>query len=124
MSQLISGYIDIIINARKQGVKQIEIDQKTGEAAEEDVAVSGYASSGYVVGNAGRGAGVTTAGRGASGTTRPQSMEIQITDVGSAMQVADLVRSELAVYLNSSFFISFLALFLPPNVHSETHFCC
>eukprot|EP01128_Nolandella_sp_AFSM9_P006787 TRINITY_DN3568_c0_g1_i1.p1 TRINITY_DN3568_c0_g1~~TRINITY_DN3568_c0_g1_i1.p1 ORF type:complete len:2426 (+),score=783.97 TRINITY_DN3568_c0_g1_i1:67-7278(+) len=96
MSQLISGYIDIIINARKQGVKQIEIDQKTGLAAEEDIAVSGYASAGYVVGNAGRGAGATTQGRGGPGTVRPQSMEIQVTDVGSAMQVADLVRSELS----------------------------
>lgn len=33
ISALIAGYIDIIINSRKQGTKQIDVDQRTGLAA-------------------------------------------------------------------------------------------
>lgn len=102
ISALIGGYIDIIINSRKQGVKQIDVDQREATATVSDMAHVQMPQYAYTMAPGGRGQ-VGYAGGLMEGqmTARPASMNVAITDVASVLKMAELVREELGQPLSA-----------------------
>eukprot|EP01125_Pyxidicula_operculata_P007800 TRINITY_DN2641_c0_g1_i4.p1 TRINITY_DN2641_c0_g1~~TRINITY_DN2641_c0_g1_i4.p1 ORF type:complete len:2218 (+),score=788.73 TRINITY_DN2641_c0_g1_i4:4631-11284(+) len=75
ISNMIGGYIEIIINSRKEGVKEITIDQQTGFATAEDYAIQGIAT--------------TTSYTATTGVVVPA----RANDMSSAIKAADAMKA-------------------------------